>query len=111
LCSIAPRETYAFLEHSRTLKRIDDQPTWSVVCIFFVDQRFRGHNLPVMLLQAAVKYAISQGANHIEGYPVEPGQIYRFMVSPDVFEQAGFHEVAITDNSRKIVRFIVKNGI
>jgi hypothetical protein len=33
-CSIAPRETYERLERSRTLKRLDDQPVWSVSCAF-----------------------------------------------------------------------------
>ena len=105
-CSIALRETYALLEHSTTLKRIDNLPTWSVVC-FFVDPGLRGQSLPVKLLQAAVTYAISQGAAIIEWYPVEPNQSYRFMGSPSVFEQAGFREVATAKNGRRIVRFFV----
>jgi GNAT superfamily N-acetyltransferase len=103
-CSIAPRETYTLLERSTTLKRIDDLPTWSVVC-FFIDPNMQGQGLSVKLLQAAVAYAISQGATIIEGYPVEPDQSYRFMGSPSVFEQAGFREVAIAKNGRRIVRF------
>lgn len=103
-CSIAPRETYTLLEGSTTLTRIDHLPTWCVVC-FFVDPSLRGHDLPVNLLQAAVTYAISQGATIIEGYPVEPDQSYRFMGSPAVFEQAGFHKVGIAKNGRRIVRF------
>ncbi len=51
-------------------------------------------------------YALAQGAMIIEGYPVEPDQSYRFMGSPVVFEQAGFREVAIAKNGRRIVRFI-----
>jgi GNAT superfamily N-acetyltransferase len=105
-CSIAPRETYTLLERSTTLKRLDDLPTWSVVC-FFIDPDQRGQGLPVKLLQAAVTYAISQGATIIEGYPVELDQSYRFMGSPSVFEQAGFHEVAKAKNGRPIVRFVV----
>jgi GNAT superfamily N-acetyltransferase len=105
-CSIAPRETYTLLEASRTLKRIDDLPVWSVVC-FFVEPGLRGQGLPVKLLRAAVTYAISQGARVIEGYPVEPDQSYRFMGSPSVFERAGFHEVAVAKNGRRIVRYFV----
>src|SRR6185369_3476972 len=30
-CALAPRETYARLEHSRTLARVDERPVWSVV--------------------------------------------------------------------------------
>jgi GNAT superfamily N-acetyltransferase len=103
-CSIAPRETYTLLENSTTLKRIDNLPIWSVVC-FFIDPNLRGQNLSVKLLQAAVSYAISQGATIIEGYPVEPDKSYRFMGSPSTFEQAGFREAGVAKNSRKIVRF------
>ncbi len=104
-CSIAPRETYTLLENSTTLKRIDDLPAWSVIC-FFIDPGLRGRNLSVKLLQAAVDYAISQGAAIIEGYPVEPDQSYRFMGSPSIFKQAGFRKTAIAKNGRPIVRFI-----
>jgi hypothetical protein len=29
-CALAPRERYPVLERSRTLKRIDDEPVWSI---------------------------------------------------------------------------------
>ncbi len=105
-CSIAPRETYPLLESSTTLKRIDDLPTWSVVC-FFIDPDLRGLGVSVKLLEAAKDYAISQGATIIEGYPVEPDQSYRFMGSPSVFKQAGFREAGKAKNGRSIVRFLV----
>ena len=103
-CSVAPRETYTLLEGSTTLKRIDNLLTWSVVC-FFVDPSLRGQGIPVKLLQAAVSFAVSQGATVIEGYPVEPNQSYRFMGSPSIFEQAGFREVGMAKNGRRIVRY------
>src|SRR5512135_3263166 len=106
-CSIAPRETYARLEKSTTLKRIDDQPTWSVVC-FFVRRDLRGRGLGLQLLHTAVEYAASQGARIVEGYPVEPGQSYQFMGSPAIFKAAGFREVARAENERSIVRRIIR---
>ena len=106
-CSIAPRETYARLEHSTMLKRLDDQPIWSVVC-FFVSRSLRGQGLALKLLQAAVKYAAGQGAKIIEGYPVAPGQSYQFMGSPTIFKAAGFHEVTRAANNRPIMRLIVE---
>ena len=108
-CSIAPRETYARLEKSTTLKRIDDRPVWSVVC-FFVSRDMRGQGLALQLLQAAVEYAASQGARIVEGYPVEPGQSYQFMGSPAIFKAAGFREVARAANDRPIVRRILRKA-
>ena len=112
---MAPRETYTRLERSTTLKRIDALPVWSVVC-FFVQRRVRGRGFSLQLLQAAVAYAISQGAQIIEGYPVEPCQdeeghlqpatSYRFMGSVSIFRQAGFQEAAITEQGRRIMRFV-----
>jgi GNAT superfamily N-acetyltransferase len=108
-CSVAPRESYALLEHSTTLKRIDDQPVWSVVC-FFVASNLRQRGLTVELLSAAVGYALSRGARTIEGYPVELDQGYRFMGSPSVFELAGFQKAAVARNGRAIVRYTANGG-
>lgn len=103
-CSIAPRESYQLLENSRTLKRIDDRPVWSVVC-FFVDPEQRGQGLSLKLLQAAIAYALTQGAQIIEGYPVEFGRSYQFMGSPSIFEKAGFEVAALAKNGRLIMRY------
>lgn len=102
-CSIARRETYTLLENSTILKRIDDQPTWSVVC-FFVAPAMRGCGLGARLLQAGVAYAFANGAKVVEGYPVEPGKSYQFMGSPAIFAEAGFTEAAVAKNGRRIVR-------
>ena len=62
----------ASLERSRVLKRVDDRPVWSIVC-FFVGKRYRRQGLMVRLLQGAVGYAAANGAQIVEGYPVDPG--------------------------------------
>jgi hypothetical protein len=103
--SVAPRETYAALERFKALPRIDDLPVWSVVC-FFIDRHERGHGLTLGLLQAAVAYAASQGAEIVEGYPVEPGaRLYTYMGSPATFCAAGFREVAQPTKGRPIMRY------
>jgi len=103
--SIAPRETYAALERFKALPRIDDLPVWSVVC-FFVDRNDRGKGLTLGLLRAAVAYAISQGVEIVEGYPVEPGaRLYTYMGSPATFQEAGFQEVARPTEGRPIMRY------
>ncbi len=107
-CSIAPRETYAALERYRGLPRLDEAPVWSVVC-FFIDRRFRRQGVTLGLLQAAVKYAQSQGAKIIEGYPVAPGaRLYTYMGSPSTFRQAGFRDVTPAGQARQVMRYVVK---
>lgn len=105
-CSVAPRETYEALERSRALRRLDDEPVWSVVC-FFVDRHVRRTGLTLGLLRAAVAYARSQGATIIEGYPIEPTEkLYTYMGSPSTFEEVGFRDVTPPGQARKIVRYI-----
>jgi GNAT superfamily N-acetyltransferase len=107
-CSIAPRTTYAALERFRALPRIDEKPVWSVVC-FFVGRQFRRSGLTTGLLQAAVDYARAEGAEIIEGYPVEPGpRLYTYMGSPSIFHKSGFRNVTPRGQARKIVRFVVR---
>jgi len=110
-CSVAPRETYPALERSRTLKRIDDEPVWSVVC-FFVGKPFRSRGLMSSLLAAAVRYAKEHGAKIIEGYPVEPKE--RRMSGSEgftglvpVFTRAGFAEALRRSPNRPIMRYFV----
>ncbi len=106
-CSIAPRESYAALERFRALPRLDEAPVWSVVC-FFVDRSVRRQGVTLGLLQAAVEYARSQGAEVIEGYPVEPGpRLYTYMGSPATFRRAGFHDVTPSGHVRQVMRYVV----
>jgi len=104
-CSIAPRVSYEALQRFRALPPIDDQPVWSVVC-FFIDQHFRRQGVTLGLLKAAVKYARSQGAKVIEGYPVEPGpRLYTYMGSPETFRKAGFRDVTPSGQARQVMRY------
>jgi GNAT superfamily N-acetyltransferase len=108
-CSVAPRESYAALERYRALPRIDDRPVWSVVC-FYVSSRIRRTGATLGLLNAAVDYAGSQGAEIIEGYPVEPGpRLYTYMGSPATFRAAGFQDVTPRGQSRRVMRYFVKS--
>jgi GNAT superfamily N-acetyltransferase len=105
-CSIAPRETYEALERYKALPRIDDMPVWSVVC-FFVDRHFRRRQVTLGLLRAALDYARSQGANAVEGYPVEPGsRLYTYMGSPTTFQKAGFRDVTPPGQQRLVMRYV-----
>jgi GNAT superfamily N-acetyltransferase len=111
-CAVAPRETYPVLERSRTLKRIDDKPVWSVVC-FFTAKPFRGRGIALELLRAANEHVDKHGGKIVEGYPVEPkgGRMpdafaYTGLVS--TFRKAGFVEVARRSERRPIMRYIIR---
>lgn len=103
-CSVGPRESYAALERYRALPRIDEEAVWSVVC-FFVDRRYRRRGLTLGLLNAAVDYAASKGANFVEGYPVNPNApSYTYMGSPETFRRAGFENVTPQGQTRIVMR-------
>jgi GNAT superfamily N-acetyltransferase len=111
-CSIAPRVSFPKLERSRILKRVDDKPVWSVVC-FFIAKSFRQKGVSVELLKAAVNYAVKQGAEIVEGYPVEPkkgrtpnGFAYTGLVS--AFRKVGFIEIVRRSETRPIMRYIIR---
>lgn len=110
-CAIAPRDAYPALERSRTLKRVDDQPVWSITC-FFVAKPFRRQGLTVKLIRAAVEYAGAHGAKIVEGYPIEPrsgiaADVYAYTGLASAFRQAGFTEVLHRSETRPIMRYIV----
>jgi GNAT superfamily N-acetyltransferase len=110
-CAIAPRESYPTLERSRVLKRVDQQPVWSVVC-FFVAREARGRGVSVKLLKNAVAFATARGARIVEGYPVEPATrwpaAFAWTGLASAFRRAGFKEVARRSATRPIMRWSVK---
>ena len=107
-CAVAPRETYPALDRSRVLKRIDDKPVWSIVCLF-IAKDYRRKGVSVELLKAAAEYVRKRGGRLVEGYPVEP----RKDAMPDVFAwtgvasaflKAGFVECERRSETRPIMR-------
>jgi len=112
-CSVAPREAYPTLERSRTLKRVDDKPVWSIVC-FFVAKPFRGKGIMSKLLGAAIEYVIKHGGKIVEAYPVEPkagrmSDAFAYTGLVSTFQRAGFVEVARhSEKSRPIMRYVIK---
>jgi GNAT superfamily N-acetyltransferase len=111
-CSVAPREDFSALERSRILRRVDDEPVWSVVC-FFVARPFRRKGVTNKLLTAAIGYAREHGARIIEGYPVEPkvGNVpdaFVFTGLASAFREAGFVEVTRRSETRPIMRYVIE---
>jgi GNAT superfamily N-acetyltransferase len=111
--AVAPREAHPVLERSRNLKRVDDRPAWSITCLF-VARPFRRQGISVHLLGAAVEHARRNGAQIVEGYPIEPqtGEVpavFAWTGLASAFRQAGFAEVLRRAPTRPIMRFSNEN--
>ena len=111
-CSVAPRAEFPRLLRSRILRPVDDQPVWSVVCLF-VNRTHRRTGIATHLLRAAVLHVRTKGGSIVEGYAVEPknGNI------PDAFayhglaasyRHAGFAEVVRRSQTRPIMRYLIR---
>jgi len=110
-CSIEPREKFARIENSRTLRRIDDRPgVWSLNC-FVIAKQHRRLGLMTTLLDAAIENARRQGAKIIEAYPVEPsGELkgyHGYTGVASTFRRRGFQEVARRRPQQVIMRLEV----
>lgn len=112
-CGIAPREQLLALENSRILKRVDDQPVWSITC-FFVAKESRQKGIMESLIKAAVKHAKSHGAKIVEAYPIDMqssklmGQTFNsysgYMGVASAFRSIGFVEVGQASETQLIMR-------
>lgn len=107
-CAVQPRHAYVALERSRTLARVDEQPVWSVVCLF-VARNHRRKGFSSGMLEAAVEHARRQGASIVEGYPVQPRSdrmpdVFAWTGTVSAYQKAGFVEVARRTETRPIMR-------
>jgi GNAT superfamily N-acetyltransferase len=107
-CSVAPREAFPVLDRSPTLKRVDDQPVWSIVC-FFVGRKHRRCGLEALLIEAAVDFAGSRGGRIVEAYPVDPATSTfdagsAFTGTIETFRRLGFREVVRRSKRRAVLR-------
>jgi len=108
-CAIAPKQSYPALSRSRILKPIDNRSCWSVACLF-IEKTYREKGVSIELLGAASEYAKSQGAELVEGYPVESKSdkdippAFAWTGIPAAFTRAGFKEVIRRSSTRPIMR-------
>lgn len=107
-CSVAPREKFGSLNRSPVLKRIDDKPVWSIVCLF-LDKKQRGIGLAKFLVLGAIDYVRENGGRIIESYPYltpeRNSALTNFMGTPELFKQLGFVECARPSASKLIMRY------
>lgn len=107
-CAVAPREQFPRLDRSRTMRRLDSLPVWSIVCLF-VSRQARRRGLSVELVRAAVNYAAGRGAEIVEAYPgvIRQDKLpdpFVYMGLPQIYERAGFKTVAEPSSARRIMR-------
>jgi len=113
-CSVAPREEFPVLDRSGTLKRIDRQPVWSIVC-FFVSKPYRENNITARLIRAAIAYVKNKGGKIVEAYPIfskntrsPQWELYTGLVS--TFKKLGFKIAARRSKVRPIMRlYLIRN--
>jgi GNAT superfamily N-acetyltransferase len=68
-CQLSPRDSLPWLDRTWRLKRPDDQPAWSVSCLY-VRKAYRRRGVTAALIDAAVKAAECAGAPAVEAYPL-----------------------------------------
>jgi GNAT superfamily N-acetyltransferase len=108
-CAVARREEFPALERSRVLKRVDEEPVWSVVCLF-VDRVVRRQGVSIGLLRAAIEHVKRSGGKIVEGYPVEPKKdrmpdVFAWTGLASAYRKAGFTECLRRSETRPIMRY------
>jgi GNAT superfamily N-acetyltransferase len=115
-CSVAPRSSYRRLMNSRTIPWVDERDAWSIVC-FVIRARFRRRGLMRPLLDGAVDWARQNGAEVVEGYPVDLGGdrisvTGGYVGTVELFEGAGFTRVVETAaHSDHRVRWVMRREL
>ncbi|MGB8360388.1 MAG: GNAT family N-acetyltransferase [Acidimicrobiia bacterium] len=105
---VGPREWYGRLQRSRVTKPVDDRPAWAITC-FVIPKEHRRAGVATELLEAAVEYARSKGAQLVEGYPMMPRtddvpDFWAWMGFESMFASCGFTEVARRSETRPYMR-------
>lgn len=114
-CSIAPRASYRRLLNSRTIP-VPAGEAWIAVC-FVVRVGYRKHGLMHRLLTGAVQHAADNGAEVVEGYPVDVGGgrvdvVAGYVGTVELFERAGFQRAApTTGHSGGRLRWVMRKEL
>ncbi len=110
-CAIAPMSSYPALARSRICYPIDETPAWYISCIF-VKAPYRRQGKMETLIYEAAKYAFSQGAVAVDGFPQLSGKtgvfIDRFVGVEGSFLRAGFKRIEMRGECRVAVRKVRK---
>lgn len=95
-CSIAPRQTYAKLERSRTMPDAGEPDTWTILCLF-IQRPERGTGVAAALVDGALRHAFTAGAAVVEAYPRDTAGITSTHYGHSaLFAAAGFRREGAT---------------
>ena len=108
-CAVAPREKFIRLENARVLKRIDDEPVWSITC-FYLAKDFRRKGLSGEILKGVINYCRKKKVKILEAYPILPYSndmpaAFAWIGFLSSFEKAGFKIAKRWTKTRPIVRY------
>lgn len=110
--SIAPREEFCVLDRSPTLKRLEDQPVWTLAC-FFISKPYRRRGLTAVLIRSAIPCVGERRAKITEAYRLSTGitkllPYERFMGIESTFARQGFHVVARRSDRRLLMHYLIE---
>lgn len=106
---VGPRRQFPTLLRSRLLKPVDAVEPWTINC-FVVRVGHRRHGIGRGLLAAAIEYAMANGAEEIEAYPVDGPRssvVDYYTGTLAMFADHGFVEVLRRNDTRPVVRLSV----
>jgi len=111
-CAVAPRSEYIRLNYSRVLKKIDDEPVWSITCIF-ISKEYRRKGISTELIKAAINYCKQNGVEIVEAYPTVPYEnkvpdAFLWTGIPVSFEEAGFVVAEKRSKWKLMMRYYIK---
>jgi len=107
-CAVAPRAKYVALARSRVLAPLDDEPVWSISCLF-VAKGHRRRGVGTRAIAAAAELARSRGAKIVEAYPIvatmeSTPDPFVWRGTPSAYAKAGFREAARRSRTRPVMR-------
>jgi GNAT superfamily N-acetyltransferase len=110
-CAVAPREKFIKLEKSRVLKRIDDEPVWSITC-FFLAKEFRRKGISVEILKGVINFCKKKEVKILEAYPIIPYSsnmpaAFAWTGFLSSFKKAGFKIAKRWSKARPIMRYYI----
>ena len=108
-CQLTPREDLTWFPHEWRLKPVDDQPVWSISCMY-VRKGYRRRGVSSALIAAAVKAAKQAHAPALEAYPFDANVSGTSSSTgyASAFARAGFKIVARHIPARPILRHDLK---